>query len=274
MSDSQETDLPNFSNPPIVETVLSIQFERLAAMRSVHFGLFWRRVQSQFPNTEERPPLDPIVEQAVRPIPRAVQVRFEAVETLRLPRFWLLNTAGTEMIQIQNDRFIKNWRKHNTDEEYPRYEKVIKPAFERDVREFIAFIEEEKLGGISVTQCEVTYVNHIVAGEGWDNWGDIAEIFTFWKQPPGLHYPGRVEDFVFHAQFPILGPTNEWIGRLHVEVQPAHRIADGKPMYAMNLTARGMLGKDYDFFDIGRRAVVKSFEHLTTKNMHRVWGKK
>lgn len=67
MTDSLDCALPDFDNPPVVETVLSVQFERLPAMRSVHFWLFWQRVRDQFPNTEERPTLASIVEQATPP---------------------------------------------------------------------------------------------------------------------------------------------------------------------------------------------------------------
>jgi uncharacterized protein (TIGR04255 family) len=275
MSDTLEHDLPDFDNPPVVETVLSAQFERLPAMRSVHFGLFWQRVRGEFPDTEERPALPPVLEQATEPVPQAVQLRFETQETLPLPRLWLLKTGGTEMMQIQNDRFIKNWRKGAaSNAEYPHYTPVIKPAFERDFKEFQAFISEEKLGEIKVNQCEVTYVSHIPAGEGWTKRDEVEKIFTFWKQPAAEPYPGRAEDFACHARFPILGPNKEWIGRLHVDVHPAVSITDNKPMYALNLTARGMYGSGIQFFDIGRRWIVKSFEHLTTQHMHEIWRKK
>jgi hypothetical protein len=45
-------------------------------------------------------------------------------------------------------------------------------------------------------------------------------------------------------------------------------------MYVMNMTARGQVGPDIAFFDIGRRWIVKSFEQLTTRRMHEVWRKK
>lgn len=274
MSDAPEHDLPDFDNPPVVETVLSAQFEALTAMRSVHFGIFWQRVKDGFPNTEEHPALAPVLEQAGEPAPQAVQLRFETQETLPLPRLWLLNSGRTEMMQIQNDRFIKNWRKGAANAEYPHYTPVIKPAFERDFKEFQTFVGDEKLGAIKITQCEVTYVSHIVPGENWAKRDEIEKIFTFWKQPLAHPYPGRAEDFACHARFPILGPNNERIGRLHVDVHPAVSISDNKPMYAMNLTARGMYGSGIEFFDIGRRWIVKSFEHLTTEYMHAIWRKK
>ena len=275
MSDAAEHDLPDFDNPPLVETVLSAQFDRLAGMRSVHFGLFWQRVRDEFPNAEEHVPLPPVFEQPDDVAPQAVQLRFDPQETLSLPRLWLLNKSGSEIMQIQNDRFIKNWRKGPANADYPHYTPVLKPAFERHFKEFSAFAAEQDLGPIKITQCEVTYVSHIVSGEGWDRRDEIEKIFTFWKQPAADEaYPGKAEDFGCRIRFPIFGPENEWIGRLNVEVQPAINIADNKPMYALNLTARGMYGTGIEFFDIGRRSIVKSFDHLTTEHMHAIWRKK
>lgn len=59
-----------------------------------------------------------------------------------------------------------------------------------------------------------------------------------------------------------------------MEVQPALRATDNKPMYVMSLTARGLYGVGMDFLDIGRQWIVKSFEQLTTEEMHRIWRKK
>jgi uncharacterized protein (TIGR04255 family) len=275
MSDAADRDLPDFDNPPIVETVLSTQFDTLAAMHSVHFGLFWQRVREEFPNAEEHTPLPPIVEQPGDAAPLAVHLRFDPQEKLSLPRLWLLNKSGSEIMQIQNDRFIKNWRKGPANADYPHYTPVLKPAFERHFQEFGTFAAEQALGPIKITQCEVTYVSHIVSGEGWSQRDEIEKIFTFWKQPStDESYPGKAEDLACRVRFPIFGPRGEWIGRLHVEVQPAINIADNKPMYAMNLTARGMYGSGIEFFDIGRRVIVKSFEHLTTEHMHTVWRKR
>ena len=275
MLNSSERDFPDFDNPPVVETVLSVQFEKLAAMRSVHFGLFWQLVRERFPNTEDRPALASVIEQEVEPLSQSVQLIFETQDSVSQQRFWLLNNTGTEMMQIQDDRFIKNWRKNEgKGDAYPHYLPVIKPAFESDFREFQAFLANEELGEARINQCEVTYVNHIVAGEGWSNWNEIEKIFTVWKQTAALPYPGRADNFSFRTRFPIHGPDNKWIGRLHVDVQPALRVPDNRPMYVMNLTARGMMGEGIDFFDVGRRVIVKSFENLTTPHMHEVWRKK
>jgi uncharacterized protein (TIGR04255 family) len=273
VADSEHLALPDFENPPVVETVLSAQFERISEMRAVHFGLFWRKVKDRFPETEERPPLTPVSERFLDPLAIGGRVRFEAIEVPELPRLWLHNPTHTELIQVQNDRFIKNWRKQAETDPYPRYEPVVKPAFERDFDEFKEFLAEETLGAIRVNQCEVTYVNHIVSGDGWDRLGEVERIFAFCSGTPSP-YPGRPEDLTAHLRFPISHEASGPIGRLHVDIQPALRASDGRPMYVMNLTARGQLGEGIAFFDVGRQWIVKSFEQLTTQDMHRVWGKK
>src|SRR5271165_4241376 len=222
MADFQNSELADFENPPVVETVLSLQFEKLTAMQVVHFGLFWRRIQERFPRTEERPALSPIVERFPPASPYGGRIQFEAE---MLPRIWMFNAAGTEMVQLQNDRFIKNWRKAGEKDSYPRYEPVIRPAFSRDFKEFQAFVAEEHLGEIKPNQCEVTYVNHIISGHGWDNLSEINRIFTFWNRPPSP-FPGNAEDLGMRIRFPITDGQEHPIGRLHVEVQPALRTTD------------------------------------------------
>jgi len=272
MSSSANCDLPKFDKPPVVETALSVQFETLAAMRSVHFGLFWQHVRDRFPLPEDRHALVPIIERDKEATPSLVQLRFETQENFSVQRLMLANNAQTEMMQIQNDRFIKNWRKTKDDDKYPHYNDYIKPAFEKDFGEFKKFIETEKLGVIKINQCEVTYVNHIIAGEGWESFDEFDKIFSFWKQSSESALLGRAADFGCRTRFPILGNKKEWIGWLHVDVQAALNIADARKMYAMTLTARGMYGAGYDFFDIGRRCIVSSFKNLTTAHMHKIWG--
>jgi uncharacterized protein (TIGR04255 family) len=263
-------DLPNFDAPPVVETVLSVQFEPLPLLQTAHLGILWNEYRSSFPKTEERPPLDPVIEQFPEPQRVRMGLKLQAFENPPVPRLWFANLQGNEMIQVQNDRFIKNWRKEGDGEQYPRYEKTIRPKFDRDYRIFLAFLEMNQLGTPRVNQCEVTYVNHILAGEGWEHFSELEKIFTFWRSPD-LTPPGRAEDLRLHARFVIPGEAGEPIGRLHVDLQPAVRITDNHPMYVLHLTARGQVGDSVDFFDIGREWIVRTFKRLTSSSMHTNW---
>jgi uncharacterized protein (TIGR04255 family) len=262
--------LPEFDNPPVVETVLSIQFEPLPLVRTAHLGLLWNQYGDIFPTTEERPPLNQVSEQFPEtPVVRA-GLRLQALDHQPVPRLWFTNAAGNEMIQVQNDRFIKNWRKEGEGALYPRYEKTIRPNFERDYRLFLAFLENSHLGTPHVNQCEVTYVNHIVAGEGWEHFGELEKVFTFWRSPT-VAPPGAVDDAMLHVRFVIPDGDGEPCGRLHLDLQPAVRISDNRPMYVLNLTARGQIGDGIEFFDVGRKWIVHTFKRITTDSMHKIW---
>jgi hypothetical protein len=179
---------------------------------------------------------------------------------------------GNEMIQVQPDRFIRNWRREGVGETYPRYERN-KASFEHDFAAFQEFVTANHLGNVRIDQCEVTYVNHILSGVGWSDFDELEKIFTFWKNPVDP-IPGSSADLGAHARFVIPADDGTPVGRLHVEIQPAFRATDYKAMYVFHLTARGQLGKGFDFFDLGRRWIVKSFAALTTPQMHEVWKRK
>ena len=99
-------DLPDFRNPPLVETVLSLQFQPLRGFKSVHVGLLWHQFRDTFPLIEEHPPLDVFHETFGVPPPGQVEVTIE--EKPPLPRVWFLDESETKLIQIQADRFIHN----------------------------------------------------------------------------------------------------------------------------------------------------------------------
>jgi uncharacterized protein (TIGR04255 family) len=263
-------DLPDFRNPPVVETVLSVQFDRLSAARTAHFGAYWGEVRERFPKTEERGELPPTIERLPDLTPSGVGIQFEALEAPPTPRFWFTNDGGTELIQVQRDRFIKNWRKVGEGDPYPRYEHV-KEGFGRDFSGFKDFVARHQLGTIRINQCEVTYINHILPVEGSGSHSDISQVLTVWRQPEAT-YPGAAQDLTFHARFPMADHNGAFVGRLHVSLQPVMRLTDGAPMFVLSLTARGQVGEGTDFFDLGREWIVRSFKELTTADMHRLWG--
>jgi len=265
--------LPEFQHPPVVETALSVQFDPIRGMHASHFGLYWQHIRQQFPATEERDALEPAFELFGERAKRGQRIRFESRDSLRLGRVWYVNAKGTELIQLQADRFVKNWRKTGQADVYSRYEKTVKPGFERDLKTFTEFLASEDLGPMTINQCEVTYVDHIVAGEGWQTWSDAPRVFSFLGE-----FSQPIEDGMFTLRFPIIHREKP-VGRLTVEVQPALRESDERLMYVVNLTARGMMGmpgmtgEGREFLDLGRAAIVQQFAALTTPAMHSIWGR-
>ncbi len=269
-------DLPDFKSPPIVESVLGLQFDPIDGLTSAHLGLLWGRFRESFPGVAEQPPLRPAIEEFRKPA-RPVNVTIE--EGLVAPRLWFLNTSGTRLIQVQRDRFIDNWRRiqaHRGDNAYERYEQR-RGVFVSKVRVLEEFLEGEGLGPILVNQCEVTYVNHIRPSGIWESHGQIGKVFSVVLSEPKAKFLPRPEDGGFGLRFLMKAVSGEPRGRLLVSVDPAWDSETKEPIFRMTLTARGAplapgLEGWFAFFDEGRRWIVKGFEELTTPAMHEVWG--
>lgn len=269
---SRPADLPSFDRPPVVETVLAVQFEPLTRVKVAHLGLLWNIYRESFPNATEHVPLEHEIEEFPADPARRDEVRVMSGDTFPVPRLSFRNDSGNEMIQVQHDRFAKNWRKTSNDEVYPRYQQTIRPQFDRDYERFVKFLDELELGTPIINQCEVVYVNHIVSGDEWQSHSDINKVITFWKNPS---WPtDSLEDCGLLSRFIIRDLHENPVGRLIVEIQPALRNSDKRPMYIICLTARGIVGNGLDFLDLGREWIVRTFESITTSEMHRTWKRR
>jgi uncharacterized protein (TIGR04255 family) len=153
----------SFERPPLVEVSFGVQFERLTAFRSGHFGLFWSRLANDFPETADRPPMAPLASGATTD------------EWLPLPRVWFVHRDKHLLIQVQNDRFLLNWRRLRDDAVYPRFDTVL-PVFIGYLKSWEAYCEASRLGGLKLNEAELTYVNHIPKGRGWAKREDLSHL--------------------------------------------------------------------------------------------------
>ena len=192
------------------------------------------------------------------------------------PRLWLLDAERRELIQIQHDRFIRNWRKSGVEDRYPRYEDHIRPHFDSDYRAFRDFVEEERVGGVTPVQCEVAYFNQIGQADGiWDSVADMYKVFRLHTPIAPKAMPLSSEGFQLRQSFAI-SQLADFKGRLYADIVPAE--ADGKPTIQYHLTARGHPGSDsvedtLAFLDLGRELIVEYFARSTSAAMHEVWEK-
>lgn len=271
-------DLPDFVNPPLAEVALSVQFEPLDQMRIPQMGGLCREFRQRFPVVEEHPPLNTVSERFGSPRASVPQVHMRMLESLPLPRLWFLNEPGTELIQIQQDRFVHNWRKVGEGDAYPRYERL-RETFCTELEAFQSIVAREHLGSVLPNQCEVTYVNHIIAGEGWTTHAQLGDILTVFQSKYSDDCLGDPEDARLTIRYVLFDESQKPSGRLHVEAQPAYRRSDNKAMYVVSLTARlrPQVPSMEDVFcclNRGREAIVRAFASMTTPAMHKIWGRK
>lgn len=266
--------LPAFDRPPIIELALGVQFADLKGFHTGHFGAWRERVRTRFPQFEQHPPL-PTIEEKFDLKPQKVTIQL--VPGAPAPRCWFLNNAGTELIQLQQNRFVYNWRKQKDAAEYPRYTNL-RRKFARELDAFSRFLRAEKLGPFAPNQCELTYIDHIVAGEGWQRHGQISEAISVLHTEHGEEFLPEPENANLLLRYIMRDHGKTPIGRLHASASSEYRIADFKPLFVLRLTARGRpLGNDIagvvKFLDIAHEWSVRAFLSLTTERMHKIWGR-
>ena len=267
---------PDFTDPPVTEVVLSLQFDPINGFDTPHHGLIWDLYRKKYPRTSTKETLGSAIEDFGLP-KLSPSVQFKVVQQHDVPRCWFENLKGTELIQVQPDRFIFNWKSGKVGEKYPRYERV-RARFRSHFKTFETFLKVNGLGKAVPNQCEVTYVNEIYPGKAWKTPGQLGRIFTVWSGRYSDTFLSKPEIVNFNHYQRILSYEGMPIGRFHTSVESRIRISDGEPMLRFTLTARGAPLKPtkkavFDFFNLGREYVVRGFASATTKKMHEVWGR-
>ncbi len=152
-----------FTNPPVNEVIASVYFDPpLTELRSEHIGLFWATIRDDFTQVRQQPPLPGI--------PSIV-----ANETFPMPRYWFIAKNEINLIQIQRNAFIFNWRKRN--EGYPGYHENIKVNFDKYFGLFTNFLGEKGIDSApTVGMCELSYINSIEPCDYWSSSGDTPNV--------------------------------------------------------------------------------------------------
>jgi uncharacterized protein (TIGR04255 family) len=266
--------LPEFANPPVSEVALSVEFTAIDEWRPAHAGLYWARIKSEYPVTEAQPPLASQIERFGERLPQVPAVVFDMADPNAI-RSWFLSDDRTKLIQVQRDRFVVNWRKMTGAEVYPRYEREMRPRFEREWRRFEKFLQEESLGSLRARQCEITYVNDIPRGEGWNTPAESLSLFSPWWGDVSVGFLKTPELVNVAGSFRMPGET----GRLHFATQNVVRNRDQLEAVQLRLTARGFPdSQDLDgvlaWMDLGREWIVRGFADITSPSAHALWERK
>ena len=269
----EERSLPLYSSPPVIETVLGFQFLPIDGFSLLHLGLFWSRVKQEYPKYQIKAPLTPLVEQfeGLQVAPQSL-----GIELVQEPEVgcWLIDQPENHLVQIQKDRFHFNWKKVTGREIYPQYD-TCKPRFAGEWERFCQFLADEKLGAAQVTQCEITYVNHLDMGRGWASYFELDKVFTGLSSMSDRKLLREPEHLSLNYVYVIPGKK----GRLYIDVRPGIRREDGTQTIQLQITARGkpvssQLGDLLQWLDLGHEWIVNGFTDFTTQYMHTLWGRK
>jgi uncharacterized protein (TIGR04255 family) len=249
-----------YKNPPVIEMFSGVVFEPIDALKLPYYGLFWNQFRADYPICRHAPPIG---------LPAAIG---EDAGGFPLPRIWFLNKTENSLIQLQTDRIILNWRKLRDDDKYPKYGALI-GEFRTKLELFVKFLEEHQLGRLKPVSCELSYINHIPKGQGWEKLTDLSNVLTHfcWNSSNERPLP-EPRDLRIQLAFAI--PENR--GSLTFSVAQQTRVPDKMPIIVLQLTANG-LGPEFSsdaiwkWFDNAHNMINTAFEDLTTQSVRELW---
>ncbi len=186
-----------------------------------------------------------------------------------MPRYWFISANDTNVIQVQKNAFMFNWRLRN--EEYPRFYREIKPAFDKYFGLFSEFVRTEtNVENLSVDLCELAYINTLERSEYWTGPRDTTNVFpSFSMLTLGDNPSGSAE---FNCNF-AYRPSPE------MQLNIAIRSGQGQngPILIFEIRARGRLGKVEksradEWFGRSHAAITHCFLDITSQDIqNRYW---
>lgn len=262
------THLPDFTNPPLDEVVLGVQFSHILGFSSVDAGGVWRLFKRDFPKVVEQPMLDPQFETFgganLQP-----SFQFQVGPASLGSRLWFLSEEENSLLQFQPDRFLSNWRKGGNLRPYPRFEQI-SASFENGLKKLQTYSMREHSFTIDVNQAEVSYINIIPVKE----FSEVGEWFRIWNG-------GTINLEAVNASFNEVIRDDRGLpyARLSHMIQSVFTLDRRQKAFNLSITFRGQpsggdVGSAMAFLKTGREHIVKRFGEITTERAHEIWGRK
>jgi uncharacterized protein (TIGR04255 family) len=245
-----------FEKPPINEVVISTYFNPpIHGLRNEHIGLFWHSVRKDFPNVSQQHPVGRM------DIPMGQEI-------FPMPRYWMIAADDINLIQIQKNAFMFNWRRR--EDEYPHYDNL-KPVFDKHFSVFRDFIlSETDTKDLRVDVCELTYINTIESCDYWYSSRDtgnvipsfsILDIGVIPKVGPGYNCA-----FVYELADDL---------QLRVSIRNAQSTQDPEIMVlVLEIRASGRIGSANkssidSWFERGHQAIIDGFVRMTNPEIQK-----
>jgi len=189
--------------------------------------------------------------------------------------------SKSQLVQVQQSFFLRNWRRAHPDQKYAHYSEL-KPRFMSDWKRFNDFLRSVNLASPQVYRSKVIYVNHLVRGEIWNSYNDLAALLKPIAERASDAVRGRHYLFLPEAATVNLVTgynLAELAVSLQIQAQSAIRQPEGTEVAQLTVTAQGKpdaSGEDglVDALDRCHDAVILGFDDVTTSKAHEFWEKR
>lgn len=255
-----------FEKPPVIETVLGVQFDPIPMTNAIA-GWYWKSALGQeWANANQVQRIEDVFEKFGSEREWRIPNQIRLFQKPTQDRLQISRKDNERMIQVQDTRFIYNWRKIEGSR-YPSYDAII-PEFEQQFEGFRDFVTANNLGEIKLNQWEVTYVNHIPKVGLWEGLNDWPNIIPYLRDM----FDARAVDAFSSSCQQEIGRQQ---GRLHTDIKFAKAKSESnEELLLIQLTARGPIDENQDFrrgCDFGHSEIVSAFISLTSDSAHKFW---
>ena len=263
----------HFARPPVDEVVLSVLIKPLDKMLAPHLGDIWQEFkQDGFVDIVEHPPVIPAVEKFPSPSKKP-EWRINVPD---LPRLWFIHEDDSQIIQVQRDRFTFNWRKTESEQQYPGFPVILK-SFETFYNRFCRIITNLGVGMVTPLQYELTYVDLLFQGAGWDTLDSIGKIYNLFVDSPQLNsFWSGAESLILRTSFPL----ENLHGRLHLTIRNRLKEPEKRKTLQTEFTLRGFPENAehntmISWFQSARGEIREKFTSTFTEHIQtQVWERK
>ncbi len=249
----------DYEKPPVVETAFRFTYPPIKGWNVFHLGLFWARLRKRYQFAEARLPMGSVEIDDLN-FKLGPETRLEALPL----RSFLLDSSKNQLLQVQLNAFIRNWRAIEDQRKYCHYSDL-KPMFQEDWATYREFLKDENLPEPTVFQCDVTYINHLVKGREWKTLEDIGSLFPRMR----FGFKGALVTS-FSCSATVVD------NQVRMEASPALR-PDGMPIIQLTLNVSGKPAGTSEAgiwakLDDCHRVLVETFAEITADDLQsQVW---
>ena len=245
-------------DPPIIELALSLNFVPVTGLTVRDMVAVYEDGFAQdYPTFQQVQRVDAMV---VGP-PKTPVTNIQMMTGLEMPRLWFVSSDTKDLVQLQDDRIVLNWRRLGPQEgahEYPGYE-VSRHKFRRCFETAWEALNKRGINGPTLVSGELAYINLIpLAVESRTR--RIAEVLAFYRQsdPP-----------VAVAGFQAMWMEEVEAGWIHLTAGVGSR-PDNSPAISLTISGRfeiaeSNLDEALNRFDIMHNNIHKTFRRVVTQ---------
>jgi len=257
--------LPDFTNPPLDEVVIGVQFAPVPGYNSLHSKGVWELFQSEYPKAIEQPLIETQFETFGGNIDAGPRIHVGAPPVGS--RLWFMSEDENHLLQFQSDRLIANWRRQPNAQPYPRFE-GISAAYEDNLQRLVSHFLKNFNYSADVNQAEVAYINIIPV----EDFADAGDWLSLWSS-----LELNVEGLYLSFSEAVLNEERKPFARLRYDIQSVFTVDGKQKALRLSLTYKGKpkgndIASAMSFLADGRETIVTRFSEITTENAHEKWG--